>query len=157
MSVFDRVLATLSFLGAVLLTGCGGGGDLQTSAQMNQQHGQGVAVGEPSPNRLDTTAFVAVARTENCANTRNRLFVIDHQYVFWDRAGSCADSAYARTLYGATLDKMLCSQADSIAGPRTSCSDESARPLFDTLVQNHDKADLGLGPVHVIEEVTIPK
>jgi hypothetical protein len=157
MSVFERVVGAISFAGAVLLAGCGGGGDMVGSSQMAQQSGQGIAVGEPSPARLDTTAFVAAARAESCANTSNHLYVVDHKYVFWERAGTCADAAYARTLYGDSQDKMLCTQSDSIMGPRTSCTDESVHPLFDTLVQNRDRAGLGLGTGHVIEEVAIPK
>jgi hypothetical protein len=154
MTIFGRILYATPLAGILLLAACGGGGS-STPAMTSVQAGtQGVAVGEPSPNaKLDTTAFVTAARNEPCAATKNRLFVIDQKYVFWDRAGKCADNAYAQTLYGATVDKQLCSQSDSIMGPRSSCADESARSLFDTLVKNHEAAGLGLGSGHVIEEV----
>lgn len=151
MTTSGRYLNALPMALAMLLAACGGGGTASTSSQAGVQ---GVAVGEPSPAaRLDTASFVAAARTEHCADIRNRLFVVDQKYVFWDRAGNCADNAYAQSLYGASLDKLLCAQSDSIMGPRSSCSDESARSLFDTLVKNREVAGLGLDSGHVVEEV----
>jgi hypothetical protein len=155
MTIFGRVLRASALAGAFLLAGCGGGTGSSTEAgQLNQQT-QGVAVGEPSPNasKFDTSAFAAAARGGVCADLRNRLFVIDQKYVFADRAGNCADAAYSQTLYGATPDKVLCTAYDSIAGPRQDCADESARPLFDTIVKNLAQADLGLGSGHTVEEV----
>lgn len=151
MTTFGRLFCALPLL-AVLLSACGGGGASSGATVSNQQ--QGVAVGEPSPAaRVDTAPFVALAIAEDCAGTRNRLFVIDHQFVFWDRAGNCPDNAYAQRLYGKSVDKLLCSQADSIVGPRLSCSDAQAEALFAVAIKNGDKADLGLGPARVVEEV----
>ncbi|MGH8855075.1 MAG: hypothetical protein ACREWI_12445, partial [Telluria sp.] len=80
------------------------------------------------------------------------------KYVLWDRAGDCADNAYGQTLMGATPQAVLCTAGDSIAGPRTSCTDASLRPLFDTMLANLDKADLGLGAGHKVEQVRfLPK
>jgi hypothetical protein len=134
-----------------MLAGCGGGGD---SAPTDRQAGN-IAVGEPNGGRLDTTKFVALAQQEACADSHNRLFVIDQQYVFWDRAGRCADNAYSFRLYGATPEQQLCSSGDSIAGPRTSCVDDKHRKLFDTLVQNAGRPDLGLGSDHKIEKIGV--
>jgi hypothetical protein len=140
--------------GAALLTSCGaGGGDL---ALGERQAGQGVAVGEPNGAAPVTAEFVAQAQAAPCAEQRNRLFMIDKRMVFWDRAGNCADNGYARTLYGATPQQILCSAADSIAGPRTFCNDESARALFNTIDANRHKADLGLGSGHLVEPIDVP-
>ena len=99
---------------------------------------------------LDLTPFKAMARTGQCADIRNRLFLIDNQMVFWDRAGNCADAAYSETLYGSSPDQVLCVSHDSIAGPMKSCQDELHQNVFDTITANHDQADLGLGPEHTV-------
>jgi hypothetical protein len=99
-----------------------------------------------------------MAQEASCASTRNNLYLVDSKYVLWDRAGNCADASYAQVLMGATPQAVLCSAGDSIAGPRTSCTDESARPLFETMLKNLDKADLGLGAGHKVEPVNfLPK
>jgi hypothetical protein len=140
-------------LGAViagaLLSACGGGG-----ATHDQQASPGIAVGEPPPVALATAPFIAMARTASCNETRNRLFVIDGKQVFWDHAGQCADASYEQVLFGSTPETRLCSHGDTIAGPRTSCQDESARALFDTIVKNADQPDLGLGSGHKVEQLT---
>lgn len=86
-----------------------------------------------------------MARYAQCANTRNRLFVIDHVMVFWDRAGGCADDSYAERLYGATPARLLADLHDSIAGPQKHIADASVQPVFDVIVQHLDQPDLGLG------------
>lgn len=155
MTIFGRVVGAFPLAGALLLASCGGGGSISTPAS-NQQASQGVAVGEPSPNAtLDTAQFVTMARGAACSDWRNRLFVVDQKYVYWDRAGNCPDASYAQGLYGKTTDKLLCSTSDSIAGPRTSCSDESVRALFETIQKNGDKATLGLDSSHKVEPLTV--
>ncbi len=139
--------------GAALLSSCGAGGD---PAPSERQAGQGVAVGEPNGTAPVAAEFVAQAQTAPCAEQRNRLFMIDKRMVYWDRAGNCADSSYARTLYGATPQQILCSAADSIAGPRAFCNDESSRVLFNTIDANRHKADLGLGSGHLVEPIEVP-
>jgi hypothetical protein len=158
MTMFGRVFGAVPLAGMMLLASCGGGGD--TAGPQDQQASPGIAVGEPSPNAgaLVTTQFVARAQEESCADTRNRLFVIDNKQVFWDRSGNCTDNAYARRLFGATPEALLCASSDSIAGPRTSCSDDKARAMFDIIVKNLDQADLGLGSAHKVEAVPfLPK
>ncbi|MGZ8289238.1 MAG: protease complex subunit PrcB family protein [Telluria sp.] len=121
---------------------------------MRDQHATpGVVIGEPAPNGapVSTGLFTALAREEACAGTRNRLFVIDGMQVFWDRAGNCGDNSYAQRLFGATPDALLCETMDSIAGPRTSCKDEASRGLFNTILANLDRDDLGLGKGHKVE------
>jgi hypothetical protein len=143
----------MAFAGALTLAGCGGAGGTMAQGPLA---GQGVAVGEPSGAAPVTSEFVVRAQEANCSDQRNRLFMIDKRMVFWDRAGSCPDNAYGRTLFGATPQTVLCSVADSIAGPRTTCNDEQARALFDTIVANLDKSDLGLGSSHQVEAIAIP-
>jgi hypothetical protein len=68
--------------------------------------------------------FVELSRGATCSDKRNRLFVIDQALVFRDRAGNhCPDYSYSEVLYGKTVNDMLCSSNDSIAGRRTNCKD----------------------------------
>lgn len=152
----NKILSAVLFpLAAAMLSACGGGGGTGTGA-LTPPGGPGIAVGEPSPSSPVVPAgFISMARDAGCADQRNRLFVIDQKLVLWDRAGNCADAAYAQVLYGAQPSIQLCSSADSIAGPRTSCTDESKRALFDTMLKNLDKADLGLGAEHKVEQLTV--
>lgn len=150
MNVFHRVRTGLPLAAAVLAAGCGGGATVGDPVV----RGQGIAVGEPNGGLAVTSEFVKVAASSACTEFRNRLFLIDGKQVFWDRAGNCPDNSYQQTLYGATPEAMLCSKADSIAGPRTTCSNESARPLFDIITKNLDAPDLGLAASgHKVEPI----
>jgi len=105
-------------------------------------------IGDPPAISLEP--FRELARKSDCADVQNRLFLIDEQVVFWDRASTCADAAYARHLYGRTVDRLICYDEDSIAGPRHACQNPGPySPLFDTVLENLDKPDLGLGPGRV--------
>jgi hypothetical protein len=144
-------------MGALLAAGlaaCGGGGG--SGAMSDHQSSQDVAVGEPAPGpALVLTDFQAMARQASCADKLNRLFIIDGRQVLWDHAGNCADASYEQVLFGARPDTVLCTHGDSIAGPRTTCPDETSRTLFETIVNNLDKADLGLGSGHKVEVVPV--
>jgi len=143
----------LPLAGALLLAGCGGGTG-GGAATTDRQAAQSIAAGEPSPSAPpDSAPFIAMAQQASCADLHNRLYVIDQQYVFWDRSGRCGDNSYAYGLYGKNPDTLLCSQADSIAGPRTSCTDDKARALFDVIVKNLEPSDLGLGSGHKVEPI----
>jgi hypothetical protein len=132
------------------LAGCGGGnGDAANKIA-------GIAVGEPNGALPITADFIAKAQEATCTDLRNRLFMVDKSMVFWDRAGNCADNGYSRTLYGATPQALLCSVADSIAGPQSTCPDEKSRALLNIILANLDKADLGLGGGHQVEALVIP-
>lgn len=109
-----------------------------------------------TPAPIVTSDFVNLAKDASCANIKNRLFVIDQKQVLWDKAGSCADAAYSQSLYGPTPQTLLCSNADSIAGPRLNCSDKSNESLFKTMLGNLDKADLGLGSQHQVQQIVVP-
>lgn len=151
MSLTKYVIGAVALAGALALTSCGGGG-----ASPDQLAGRGVAVGEPSGAMPATADFIAKAQQATCADQRNRLFMIDKRMVFWDRAGNCPDNAYARSLFGASPQALLCSVSDAVGGPRTSCTDESSRALFNTILDNLDKSDLGLGSGHQIEPLIVP-
>ncbi len=109
----------------------------------------------PGTGRLDTAAFVEMAHSSPCATIRQRLFVIDGAFVFFDRAGNCPDNSYAETLYGRHVDEVLCTSHDSIAGPVTRCADAARRELFETILEHLDEADLGLGPDHDVQRVPL--
>lgn len=157
MITLGRTFVTATLVG-MTLAACGGGGSDGSASMQNRQAGQGIAVGEPNGGVPVVSEYIKMAQDASCASTRNNLYVVDSKYVLWDRAGNCADNATGQTLMGATPQAVLCTAGDSIAGPRTSCSDESARALFDTMLKNLDKADLGLGAGHKVEPVSfLPK
>lgn len=129
---------------AAAISGCGGGGKLAETP---------IA---PIAPMLATTEFVSLASAASCANLRNRMFVIDQKQVFWDKAGSCADASFDLVLFGNATKTVLCSSADSIAGPKTTCNDEQFRTMFLTMTKNLDKADLGLGSGHQVQQLVVP-
>jgi hypothetical protein len=141
-------LATLTALvGTLLLAACGGGGDATPN-----RISANIAVGEPAPGALAKDDFVKMARSETlCSERANRLYVIDGKQMFWEVAGNCGDLSYRNTLYGLTPQDKQCTQEDSIAGPQLKCSDATQRALFETIVNNLDKPDLGLGGAHKVE------
>ncbi|MFC0250805.1 protease complex subunit PrcB family protein [Massilia consociata] len=151
MSMVVRTLAMALVAGATLAA-CGGGGDGATVAT-NRTAGQGITLGEPNGGVPVVSEYIKLAQDAACASTRNNLYLVDNKYVLWDRAGQCADNAYGQTLMGPTPEAVLCQSGDTIAGPRTSCTDANLRSLFDTMLKNLDKADLGLGAGHKVERV----
>jgi len=160
MSKFGRTFVTAAVGIAVgaTLAACGGGSADAPGVMKNQQAGQGIAVGEPNGGVPVVSEYIKLAQEAACTETRNNLYVVDSKYVLWDRAGKCADMSYGQSLMGATPQAVLCTAGDTIAGPRTSCTDEAARPLFETMLKNLDKADLGLGSAHKVEQVSfLPK
>ncbi|MBI1834585.1 MAG: hypothetical protein HYR92_02205 [Burkholderiales bacterium] len=134
-------LALLTLLAS--LSACGGGAVSSTPGNIN------------TPAPVATNAFIELAQTASCNNLKNRMFVIDQKLVFWDKAGTCSDAAYAQTLYGNTAQSIICTNADSIAGPRFSCTDKESESLFKTMLQNLEKADLGLGQSHQVRMLAI--
>ncbi|MHB8882321.1 MAG: hypothetical protein ACYC69_12540 [Thermodesulfovibrionales bacterium] len=104
---------------------------------------------------INIEPFILQARNEQCSDIRNKLYLIDNSSVFWDRAGNCPDNSFSQTLYGHTVDQVLCSHFDSIAGPRTIYYDETHKDLCDTLFANPGKPDLGLGTGHTVLPVNV--
>lgn len=128
------ILVALLPAALLLLAGCVGGS------------------GEPH-SKVNLAPFKKMAKAAWCSDTRNRLFLIDGQLVFWDKAGECSDAAYVKALYGSTPDQRLCSLHDSIEGPVKDCPDESYEEIFDTIMANLGEPDLGLGPEHTVKQV----
>ena len=149
MMFSGRALRALPLMSALALSACGGGGGVNTPVLISP----GIGIGEPNPSALVTTPFVEKARTESCSDLRNKLYVIDGKMVLSERRGNCADNSYGHVLYGASVDKVLCYAADSIAGPVVSCKDEADRALFDTVRKNLDRPGLGLDASHTVKEV----
>jgi len=133
-STYQAIITILALAVLLLLTSCRDGSNQAQSVN-------------------DLAPFKEMASTAGCSEIRNRLFLIDGQQVFWDRAGDCPDGSYSLTLFGSTVDNILCYLHDSIAGPVRGCRDDRYRDMFDTITANLDKPDLGLGPVHKVQVV----
>jgi len=99
--------------------------------------------------------FLDLARHGVCADVRSRLFVIDQALVLWERVGNCPDNGYGTTLYGRTVDDVLCSLQDSIAGPMKSCPAPGYREMFEIIIQHIDQSDLGLGAGHDVQRLPL--
>ena len=104
-------------------------------------------------SEIDLTPFKQRAREGQCADIRNQLFLIDDLLVFWDVVGNCADASYSQTLFGSTPDEILCIAHDSIAGPMKRCENERYQDLFNTITDNLDQPDLGLGSDHTVQAI----
>ncbi len=106
--------------------------------------------------------FLDFARNSaNCAQTKNRVLLInsrtrlDRELVLVDQAGTCADAAYRQLLLGDTVDEVLCSHEQTIAGPFKRCTATAYAALFDTVIANLNTADLGLGPDYAVWELLL--
>lgn len=152
MYMMKRAQLALLAIGLLGLAACGSG-DSASSPPREATQG-GIAIGEPAPPAgPDLAAFISMARApQSCADSGNRLYVIDGTLVFWSTSGTCADLSFTRTLYSDPKTS-LCVQSDSIAGPRLSCSNDKYRDQFQTMVTHLDQADLGLGKDHTVKEV----
>lgn len=107
---------------------------------------------DPGP-AVDLEPFRDLARGAICADSRNRLFLVDNRLVFPDREGSCADYRFHHTLCGGTLDEVLCDYPDSMAGPLMTRPDERFRTTFETMLAHLDRPHLGLGPFRSVEPI----
>lgn len=144
MNLQQKVSRFLALAATGMIMACGGGSGGIGSVSSSGTTGTGGTTSTP-PTRAPANAsiFLEFAKNQNCADQHNRFYLIDNQYVFQDTAGRCADASYARVLYGATPNEVLCSEADTIAGPRITC-DAAFRSLFDTINANRNSANLGL-------------
>lgn len=102
---------------------------------------------------VDYIHAIEVAQaTTSCADIRNRVMLIrqpaglpDHVMLL-DQAGNCSDASYRQVLYGGKEGStVLCSSADSIAGPQKICPVASHAATFETILANLQAPDLGLG------------
>lgn len=95
----------------------------------------------------------------SCAGIRNRVLLIqnnaqpDQRVVLLDQAGRCADAAYRQILFGAEGDNVLCSNEQTIAGPRKSCPVPAHAAVFETILANLEEEDLGLGSGYHVGQV----
>jgi len=105
---------------------------------------------------IDLDQFKELASNTPCADLKNRLFLIDDCMVLWDRVGNCPDNGYSITLFGSSVDNILCRLSDSIAGPRKSCNDQNYEDMFETVINNLDDPDLGLEG-HTVESIPFDK
>ncbi len=155
MKWFGRASRALPLMGMLILAGCGGGGSAP-AAMPPVQSSPGIQIGEPTPGVFNSEQHVRQASSATCADRRNKLYLIDNKYVFWDRAGNCPDNSYSQSLMDSNPAAPLCSASDSIAGPIVRCTDDSVRSLFDTMRANADQVDLGLGPTHTVKLIDVP-
>ena len=102
---------------------------------------------------IELDDFRNVASNATCADITNELFVIDNQIVFWATEGNCPDASYAYTLFGSTPNEILCKRYDSIAGPQEQYYDEDYQEIFQSIINNLDADDLGLGGNHKVTEI----
>lgn len=109
--------------------------------------------GQNSPDAADLAPFKDQARTSSCADLSNRLYLIDGKLVLWARTGRCPDGSYFVRLTSRTIRDELCTWGDSIAGPRTSCTNDRYRPMFEIIISHLDAPDLGLGTGHTVTPI----
>jgi hypothetical protein len=103
---------------------------------------------------VDVVSFQAMAReAQDCAQNRNRLFLIDRTLVFWDMDGDCPETYYTQALFACTVDDVLCWEFGTLSGPRRVYADSSYREMFETILSNLDRGDLGLCPSHEVRRI----
>jgi hypothetical protein len=128
---------------AAFVSGC-----TEESAVVDQSRVVTDTGGSNSNQDVDLDAFREMARQSDCDDTRNQLFLIDEEVVFWAREGQCADWMYTYRLFGNAPDVTHCRFEDSIAGPQSECSKEH-EALFSVIMRNLDDPTLGLAAERV--------
>jgi hypothetical protein len=101
----------------------------------------------------DYSQFIDLANKSGCTDYRNRVLVIDQQLVLLDSAGNCPDRSYSQILFGDTVNDVLCSRGDTIAGPIQECRVPAYAEMFNTIIAHLLEPDLGLGPSYKIERL----
>jgi len=120
-----------------------------------KSQGENGSVNTNTALAINLTSFKAMAQQANCADMRNDLYVIDNQMVFWAKEGACPDASYSYILYGKNTQSIFCTRGDSIAGPMMHCYNTSYQSIFQTIVNNKSKKDLGLGPSHTVQQFSL--
>lgn len=100
---------------------------------------------------IDLDPFLELTKNAGCHDIANRLFLIDKRLIFWEVRGNCPDGSYTLILFEETVNDTVCIVYDSIAGPQGFC--RSRQPMFDTITNNLDRSDLGLGSSHHVERI----
>ena len=113
----------------------------------------GCTIGSKNPDpptvSLEMQPFRELMQNASCADSTNRLYVIDDRLIFWTKTGLCDDGSYAHVLFDTTPDQELCSVKDSFVGPLTNCQPEF-EVMFATILANLNQPDLGLGAEHQV-------
>lgn len=110
---------------------------------------------EPIGPKTDVLASLKrEAKSAECADISNRLFVIDEKLVFWDRRGECPDNRYSYELRDLSTDAMVCNVRDTFGGPLGECSSPELQSLLNVMSANLGRTDLGLGSTHKIQAVS---
>ncbi len=113
-----------------------------------------------SASKINRDSFNQVLLTNKdprCPSSRVELYIIDDRMVLADFAGVCSSetsSTASRILYGENSGKILCMfipQAFQL--PAGSCADSQHQAIFNTIMNNRDKPDFGLGPSHVVAKM----
>ncbi len=149
MIALIRTLSALAITCAALIAG---GVELGAKPTLAPSFRAPQLAADPATNSAALAAFTSAARADICADVRNRLFVIDNKFIFRDTAGTCADSAHAQLLYGATPEQVLCVDGELMGKV---CYHERHQALFLTLSRNAGLPDLGLGNEHSVVEIAL--
>lgn len=152
MNALQKVSRLLALASTGVIMACGGGAG--SSGGVSGNNGNSSSANQPSRAPANASTFLSLASNGNCADVRNRFYLIDKQYVYQDRAGNCADASYSRVLYGANPNEKLCYQADSIRGPVSECSGE-LKAFFDGLNSNRERPNLGLSASHSVTPLVV--
>ncbi|MBJ6723541.1 hypothetical protein [Geomesophilobacter sediminis] len=148
----NRIVLVLML--ALLFQGCGQSNVSAPAAATTRDTGSTTGSEWSTQVPVDTAAFVELFKNSDCADLRNRLFLIDGALVLHDRSGnSCPDNDYQLTLFDGSPSIRLEDLADSIAGPTWLVSTPDHLQMFQTIQANLDKADLGLGTGHTVVQV----
>lgn len=150
MNTLQKVSRLLALASTGVIMACGGGAGSSGGNSGNN----GSSANPPSRAPANASTFLSLASNGDCADVRNRFYLIDKQYVYQDRAGNCADASYSRVLYGANPNEKLCYQADSIGGPVTQCSAD-LKSFFDGLNSNRERPNLGLSASHSVTPLIV--
>ncbi|MDB5260557.1 MAG: hypothetical protein JWN37_788 [Candidatus Nomurabacteria bacterium] len=107
-------------------------------------------------SKWDKKGFPLTAITKEIKDdifTDPQIYIIDDSLIFIKRSGGASDYSFHHILFDKDKNE-LCSYADNFAGPKIVCKDESKRYLFEIIIKNIDKPNLGLEK-HKVEVVTI--
>jgi len=101
--------------------------------------------------QVPTAAFIKLWDGDQCADSQ-RIFIIDQHLVYTDSASlHCSDSNFAH-LYESTPDRVLC-HAGGVTGAPTCTGSTATTAIMQTILNNPQKADLGLGSAHTVQQV----
>jgi len=109
--------------------GSGGSPGIEDAA-LDTENADGNNALDACSNAIDMAPFIAQARKASCSSIRNSLTILDCSMILWQVQGNCSDASYSYTLFGTSVDEVLCSYSDSIAGPRSVSNSAICASLF---------------------------